>query len=729
MSASTRTKRSQGTTRSARKARVQHAPFLLELGVEELPATFVKPALTQLVDLAKSFFEEHRLSYASVRSLGTLRRLALIVDQLATRQTPISSRMVGPPKSAAYDASGQPTQAAKGFAHAHGVPVEALQVEETAKGWYLCVVKHDPGQPTWTLLREHLPTLIQRLSFPKSMRWNASHLRFARPLRWIVALHGTRPIRFSLGEIVSGTRTYGHRFWKSSTRDGRNFIEVKSPHAYPSLMKRAGVIVDPEEREAILRAQLGQLARRGQGHVLAKHAEELLEQAVYSVEWPQALMGRFDRAYLELPQEVLITSMKEHQGYFSLVGPHERLLPRFIAVTNVKSTKLDLIRKGHERVLTARLNDAKFFFQEDRKYRLEERVERLRGIVFHQKLGSLYDKTVRVKDLVATIVEMVGRLDLKERCERAAYLAKADLTTGMVGEFPSLQGIMGREYARAEGEPEDVCLALADHYEPRGPEDPVPEHLVGVLLGVVDRLDTLVAFFSVGLIPSGSEDPFGLRRTAYGLVRLLCERGLALNLVPLLEKAQYLLAAQGYGEGNRLDVCKNLQAFVLDRLRFYAHAVHGIRDDLIEAVLALDHSGSFNLADLFARMRALQEIAGEPAFDQLLVGFKRANRIVQKERWTGEVIDPSLFEHETEHVLYRALDSATRQVAAAVEEREYKKALLALLSLKEPIDHFFEGVLVNAENPVIRANRLSLLRAVDQLFANLADFSRVQSTT
>ncbi|RMH31044.1 MAG: glycine--tRNA ligase subunit beta [Nitrospirae bacterium] len=728
MASSTRTKRSQATKRPAPPSRIRHAPFLLELGVEELPATFVKPALTHLVDLAKSFFTEHRLSYASIRSLGTLRRLALIVEQLATHQTPLSSRVLGPPKSAAYDASGQPTQAARGFAQAHGVPVEALQVEETAKGWYLCVVKDDPGQPTLTILREQLPALIQRLSFPKSMRWDASRLRFARPLRWIVALHGTRPIRFTVGEVVSGALTVGHRFWRRSTRVGRQFIEINDPYAYPALMKRAGVIVDPVERESIIRAQLTQLAHRVRGHVLAKHADDLLEQAVSSVEWPQALMGRFDEVYLELPQEVLITSMKEHQGYFSLVGSDERLLPRFIAVTNVKSTKLDLIRKGHERVLAARLNDAKFFFHEDRKCRLEERVERLRGIVFHQKLGSLYEKTIRVKSLVGALTELVGRLDLKERCERAAYLAKADLTTGMVGEFPSLQGIMGREYAREEGEPEDICRALAEHYEPRGPHDPVPENPVGVLLGVADRVDTLTAFFSVGLIPSGSEDPFGLRRTAYGLVRLLCERGLAFDLARLLEQAHHILEAQGYGAENRLEVCKQVRAFVMDRLRFYAQAVRRIREDLIEAVLALGDADSFSLGDLLARMCALQEIAGEPAFDQLLVGFKRAHRIVQKERWTGADVDPSLFEHETERVLYRALDSATRQIDAALEGREYKKALLALLSLKEPIDGFFAGVLVNADDPVIRANRLSLLSAVDRLFGKIADFSRVQST-
>lgn len=695
--------------------------------MEEFPAEFVKPALAELTDLSKQFFSDHRLAYASIQSMGTLRRLVLLVEQLAAYQTPRSSRVLGPPKSAAFDAEGRPTSAAKGFARAQGVSVDDLQVEETPKGLYVCAVKHERGQPTQHVLRQHLAGMIQRLGFPKSMRWNASRLRFARPLRWIVALYGSRPIRFELGGVVAGARTRGHRFFRAARPSRPMTVEVKSPTSYRALMKRVGVVVDPREREAMIQQQLADLAKQAQGRVLAAPADQLLEQAVYSVEWPRAILGQFETIFLHLPQDVLITSMREHQGYFSLIGQDQRLLPRFIAVTNVRSPKIDLVRKGHERVLTARLKDAQYFFQEDRKVRLEDRVERLRGIVFHQKLGSLYEKTMRVKALATLIADMLGRLDLKEWCERAAYLAKADLTTGMVGEFPSLQGIMGREYARAEGEPEEICRALADHYEPRTPDGPLPDSPVGMILGLADRLDTVTAFFHVGIIPSGSEDPFGLRRAAYGIVRLVCERNLSLNLIPLIHAARQALEGQGYASrSSTIDIGQAILGFLLDRLRFYARSVRGIREDVVEAVLALDCSVTCDLADLLARMVALHAIADQPEFERLLIGFKRAHRIVQKEHWTEHAIHPELFEHETERLLFHALDEAQRRMATALERREYSDALAILLDLKEPIDRFFDGVMVNAADPAIRANRLSLLAKVDELFRRVADFSLLQ---
>ena len=370
-----------------------------------------------------------------------------------------------------------------------------------------------------------------KLSFPKSMYWNDSKLRFARPLRWIVALYGNRSIKFEIGGIKAGARTWGHRFLGAPRSGQTRGVEIKSASSYVPILKRLGVEVDPQERRTNIQSQVKALSQSVKGQIFKDHADELLEQAVFSVECPKAILGQFNPEFLKLPQEVLMTSMKEHQGYFSLVGRDGALLPKFIAVTNMKLSNMNLIRTGHERVLTARLNDAQYFFHEDRKHKLEDRVKHLGEVIFHQKLGSVYDKTDRVRQLVANVAEANGCRHLTEACERAAVLAKADLLTGMVGEFPSLQGIMGREYAKHEGEPEAVWRAIGEQYLPRSPEDVLPQTQVGVFLALADRVDTLVAFFYVGMVPSGSEDPFGLRRAAYGLTRIISELKLTLNLV------------------------------------------------------------------------------------------------------------------------------------------------------------------------------------------------------
>ena len=709
------------------KPRLSAAPFLLEIGTEELPASFVDPALQALAKLTGSFFDDHRLSHGRLRTFGTPRRLAVLVEELSSNQASMTQEIMGPPKSAAFDSQGNPTKAGQGFANSQGIQVPQLQFRETPKGIYVCAVKHQKGRSTPEVLRHNLAAILNQLSFSKSMYWNDSKLRFARPLRWIVALYGNRSIKFEIGGIIAGSRTWGHRFLCTPRSGQTRGVEIKSAASYVPILKRLGVEVDPQERRVNIRSQVKALSQSVKGQIFEDHANELLEQAVFSVECPKAILGQFNPEFLKLPKEVLMTSMKEHQGYFSLVGRDGALLPKFIAVTNIKLSNMNLIRTGHERVLTARLNDAQYFFHEDRKHKLEDRVNQLGEVIFHQKLGSVYDKTDRVRQLVTNVAEANGCNHLKEVCKDAAILAKADLLTGMVGEFPSLQGIMGREYAKQEGKPEEVWRAIGEQYLPRSPEDVLPQTQVGIFLALADRLDTLVAFFYVGMVPSGSEDPFGLRRAAYGLTRIILELKLRLNLVPLIAKAEQLLSAKGIQDNRGGSTQANLIEFVLERFRFYGRTTHRLQEDVMDAVLAARVSDTCDLYDLLCRMRALQTLTIQPEFNPLIIGFKRAYRIVEKEQWTGEHVQTELLDHDSEWTLFNAVIEEKKVISERLEKKEYGEALTSLLRLKSPIDEFFVGVMVNAADPAVRANRLSLLRTVAQLFLTFADFSRIQS--
>ena len=709
--------------------------FLLEIGTEELPSQFIKPALDSLATLMKHLFHDQRISHGDIQILGTPRRLAVVVNELDPRQSSVNLEVFGPPTSAAYDASGQPTQAAKGFAKAQGLAVEQLQTSETPKGPYVCAVTHQSGKLTKDVLRENIPQLLQQLSFPKSMRWNVTKVRFARPIRWIVALDDNRVITCHFGGVSAGARTWGHRFL--CPPQFRRGIDLKYSTNYVSMLRRAGVVVDQHERRTLIEEQLHSLADSAGARVYGDNLEELLEQAVFSVEGPRAILGHFNAEFLMLPQEILITAMKEHQGFFSLVGKNKKLLPLFIAVTNMKLKNMDLIRSGNERVLAARLNDAQYFFEDDRNIKLVDRVSRLKDVVFHQKLGSLFQKTERVCELIVTIADTTGHTGEREVCQRAAYLSKADLTTGMVGEFPTLQGLMGQEYAKCDGESEDVCLAIGEQYYPRTPEDALPPTLPGTYLSLADRLDTLAAFFRVGMVPSGSEDPFGLRRLAYGVVRIITEGKLRINLTKMIDSADRLMTAQGVEivkgvprhDGKLSNVgSEGAIGFILERLRYYARTVHGLREDIMEAVLACRKSDECDVLDLMLRMLAMQSVVTNPTFDPLVVGFKRAHRLVEKEQWSDDKIQEDLFQHQSEKTLFQTLCKARSVIVNLMERQEYHSAFSILLELKSPIDDFFVGVLVNASEQNVRANRLSLLCAIDRLFLQVADFSRLQST-
>lgn len=692
------------------------AECFLEIGVEELPYQFVAPALRALAESSERLFKEQRLTHGTVKTVGTPRRLVLMVQQLATRQSPAEKEAMGPSKAVAFDPAGQPTKAALGFAASHGVAVTDLEVRAIPKGEYVFAVKREPGRQTSLLLPDLLSELIGGLSFPKSMKWNASGIRFARPVRWLTALYGGKIVPIQWGGVKAGNRTWGHRFLGSGTPGGATVKDWKS---YVTALERNGVIPDQDQRRAMILKQLDSLASSTRGRV---HRDEaLLEQAVFTAEYPHAVLGSFSPQYLSLPKEIPMTAMKEHQGFFPLISTDGVLLPKFLSVTNMKLPNMKLIQKGNERVLAARLADAKFYFDEDRKMTLADRAERLSQMTLHQRLGTLKQKTSRVRQLAAKLAAALNRSELSLAADRAALLSKADLLTGVVGEFPSLQGILGGEYARHDGEPDEVCRAIQEQYLPPAMEGEIPPSMLGKILSLVDRLDTIVAFFHVGLVPSGSEDPFALRRHATAIIRILIEGHMRVNLLELEAQAKRLVQQDGFKATSDVSAL----AFIADRLRFYVKTAHHFRDDVIEAVLKTAHRNAFDPLDLLARMQALQQITTRHEFDPLIVGFKRAHRLIEKEQWERRKIDVSLFKHPAEHELYNALVESRNGSLTQLTKGDYRAMLNTLVGMKASVDAFFDGVMVNVQDQALRANRLSLLYEIDQLFLGFADFSQI----
>ena len=698
--------------------------LLLEIGTEELPYQFVAPALRALQQGAEALLKESRLTYGAVRTMGTPRRLVLLVEGLARQQASAVKEAMGPSKAVAFDQSGQPTRAAIGFAAGQGVPVETLEVRQTPKGDYLFAVKQEKGQAVHAVLTQVLPQLLAKLSFPKAMHWNQTGVRFARPVRWLVALCGGKILPIQFATIKAGNFSQGHRVLGAKVSSSKGFA-VKSIAHYLKETERHSVIVDQDRRRAMILDQLASLAKSARGHL--HQDDELLEQAVYMVECPLTILGSFKPHYLALPKEILMTSMKEHQGYFSLVDSNGALLPNFLAVTNMKLSNMQLIREGNERVLAARLADAKFFFDEDRKTSLADRVAKQLAVTFHQKLGSLHQKTQRVVAMAAHVAGQLGDDQVIQDCRRAAELSKADLLTGIVGEFPTLQGIMGGEYAKHDGESSVVSTAIREQYMPRAMEGELPESLAGKVLSLADRLDSIAGFFMVGLVPSGSEDPFALRRHATAIVRILIESRLRLNLAQAVRAAQEGLTAQNVtaaphtGKGGAPDVI----GFLYERVRFYGRSAHQLRDDVMEAVLKSVDRRNVDMVDLFDKMKALQQISTRAEFDPLIAGFKRAHRLTEKEQWDRKPVASDAFRETAESALHQTVRSSHDDYCSAMGTGQYGQALDVLVRMKGPIDDFFNAVMVNAEDPLIRGNRLSLLKEVDDLFMSFADFSQI----
>ncbi|MFZ5453499.1 MAG: glycine--tRNA ligase subunit beta [Thermodesulfobacteriota bacterium] len=682
--------------------------LLLEIGTEEIPARFIPPALAEMAASFQKLLEQERIASGEVSTWGTPRRLTLVARDLAEAQSEASTEIIGPPKAKAFDAAGKPTQAALGFAKNQGVAVSDLIEVDTPRGVYLAVSKRTAGRPTKERLLELLPAYILGLSFPKSMRWGAESITFARPIHWILARLGGEVMTFVVGDVSSGGFTRGHRFLAPQD------VEVKDAAAYVAALKKAQVIVDPGARREHLEIELAQAAAQVGGEVVPNPG--LLEENSFLVEYPSVVCGNFEEKFLALPDEVLITSMREHQRYFSLRGKDGQLLPHFIAVNNTLTRNPEVVRQGHERVLRARLSDAMFFYQEDSKTPLEQRVAALKGVVFHSLLGTSYEKMERFRELAAYLARNLAP-DLEELVRRAAYLCKADIVTEMVGEFPSLQGVMGRQYARLSGEPPAVAEAVFTHYLPRHAGDLLPPDLTGALVGMADRLDTICGCFGVGLIPTGAADPYGLRRHALAIIHILRDQGLHLNLPEAVWAALDLL--KGKISRTPEETALEVLDFFMTRLQHLLIS-EGYNNETVAAVLA---AGGGDVVDAADKAKALEEVRQSPDFPALAVAFKRVINIARGAE-AGEV-SALLFEDPAEKQLYELTTLMETEVAAAAAKRDYPGVCRALAKLKGPVDLFFDQVLVMAEDENLRRNRLALLVRISNTFLQMADFSRI----
>ena len=683
--------------------------LLLEIGTEEIPAGFVPQALSDLKELAQKEFETNRIDFEGIRTLGTPRRIVLVIESVSERQRDEEIKKIGPSKATAFDSSGQPTKAAIGFAKGQSVPVESLEVIQTEKGEYLCAVKREPGKATLEILPSLLPKIILSIPFQKSMRWAENPIRFARPIHWIVSLFGGEVIPFEIGDVRSGKVTYGHRFMHADP------IVVKDVKTYLKKMSQASVIVDPAERKNRIEERMIQEGARVSGKVLKD--EELLNEVNFLVEYPLPLCGSFDEKFLRLPREVVIHSMKEHQRYFPLMDDYGKLLPHFVFISNISPKDEKVVVKGNERVLKARLSDAAFFFEDDQKIPLEKRVEELKKVVFQAKLGTSYEKVMRFKNLASVIAERINPA-LRSAVERTALLCKADLVTGMVGEFPKLQGSVGREYARLSGEKPEVYEAIYEHYLPGFSGDRLPSNPVGDMVSIADKMDTIVGCFGVGLLPTGTADPFGLRRQALGIIRIILEKGYSLSLAELIEKSGEQLQ-------EKMDrPFPGVKSEVLDFFRIrYQNFLQdkGYPFDVIDAVL----STSFDqLVDIQHRIDALRDAKEWKDFESIVIGFKRAMNIL-KGVSSLKKVDPSLFSELVEKNLFKSLIDAKGKIDRLLDQRDYPASLLEMSRMKKAIDEFFDKVMVMVEDEAIRNNRLALLDGIGQLFLRFADFSKL----
>jgi glycyl-tRNA synthetase beta chain len=648
------------------------------------------------------------LSHGAIKTMATPRRLVLLVSELAEKQEKRVIEKLGPAKRAAFDEKGNPTPAATGFARAQGVEIASLETLVTDKGEYVAVRKKLKVEETKALLPQLLPKFISSIPFRKSMRWADFELRFARPIHWILALYGGEVIPFGIENIKSDNKSYGHRFLNPAA------FEVRSPADYLHRAREHFVIVDPDERRKLI-LEAAEAAACSLGGK-AFYNEELLDTVTYIVEYPAVVMGSFDTSYLSLPKEVLTSSMMVQQKYFPLIDDKGNLLPHFLTVANTIPRDPAVVKRGNEKVIRARLSDAKFFFEEDRKIPLEERLEQLRGTIFHTLLGTSYEKVMRVRGLAVEIASALNP-DLKERVFRVATLAKADLGTQMVGEFPELQGIMGREYALLAGEEPLVARAIYEHYLPVSAAGALPETDEGAVVSIADKMDSIAGFFGVNLIPTGAADPYALRRQALGIINIILARRYGLPLDVLIKKSLLNL-------GERLkrppeEVKSDILAFFKSRFENQLIS-QGHPYDVVDAVLSINAT---DLVRSINKIEALEAVRNDAGFEPLAVAFKRVGNIIKD--FQGGYVDPGLLESGVEQDLYNAYLEVRERVKSFIDNGEYLSSLREIARLRRPVDDFFDSVLVMAENEKIRFNRLSLLEAISSIFRQIADFSRI----
>jgi glycyl-tRNA synthetase beta chain len=703
---------------------------LLEIGSEELPSSFVPMGMKQLQAIAEKSLKEHQLAFKSICVFGTPRRLAILIHDLAGTSPNQERRVSGPPADKAKDANGQWTPAAQGFARKYGLRPTDLIVESGK----LCAVQHIKGVPTRQLLAELYPQWVAGLEFPKAMVWEPTKFRFPRPIRWFAAMYGADLVLFALAGVRSGRFTYGLSLQSSKK------VPITQAGKYMGLLKNQCVLADPSARREAIQKLSDQTVKRIHGHVLMREA--LLDEVSFLVEHPVAILGNYDPAYLQLPREVLVTCIEHHQKFFpveEIPSPTGRgikgeggLLPHFVGIRNGVSVHQELVKEGYERVLAARLSDARFFYTQDRRTPLTAKVDALRGVTFQKNLGTLFDKKERVKGLLDAMGQKLGWGETeRNQAQRAADLCKADLVTEMVGEFPELQGIVARLYALADKEDAVVAKALEEHYWPITLAGALPTSSIAAAVAVADKLDTLAGDFAIGLIPSGSADPYGLRRAAVGVLRILESQKWAIPLEWLIDQALNVLPKEVVTQHDKTR--QDLIQFMRQRLTGQLQERSFLFDE-IDAVLAVQIGV---VHETLERLKALHDIRARPEFGPLSISFKRAMNIVRqanpREALQGITTDQDsgvrvdLLQDPSEQTLFHTFQDLHQHLERHLQGGSYGPALESMVTLRDPLDKFFSGVMVLAEDPSLRANRLALLSGIVRLFLRIADFSKLQN--
>ncbi|QKT03632.1 glycine--tRNA ligase subunit beta [Ectothiorhodospiraceae bacterium 2226] len=684
--------------------------LLIELGTEELPPKALKRLGEAFAQGLRDGLERAQLGFEALTHYETPRRLAVLIAGLETLQPDRPFERRGPALRAAFDAEGKPTRAAQGFAGSCGVAVEALERLENEQGAWLVYRGVEPGKAAGELVPALVGEALAALPIPKRMRWGSSTAEFVRPAHWLVLLFGDEVLDAEVLGLPAGRTTRGHRFHAPEP------IELARPGDYAAVLEERGRVVASfaERRERVRRQVLAAAQSLGGEAVIG---EDLLDEVTGMVEWPVALAGSFDKRFLEVPAEALVSSMRGHQKYFHVVDGAGRLLPHFIAVANIESRQPDAVRHGNERVIRPRLADAAFFWAQDRAQPLEAQLEPLKAVVFHKRLGSLYDKSTRVAALARRVAEQIGAEPAE--AERAGLLSKCDLLTHMVGEFPELQGIMGRYYAMAAGEPEGVAQALDEQYMPRYAGDALPQDPVGQAVSIADKLDSLVGIFGVGEAPTGDKDPYALRRAALGVLRIAIEQRLAALDVPALLDA----AVAAFGDALERAPVEAVYDFMLERLRGY-YAEAGVTADVFDAVHALRPAQP---ADFDARVRAVTAFRALPEAEALAAANKRCANILRQAGERPEQLDAARLVEPAERALADAVERMAAEVEPRLAARDYEAALRALAGLRAPVDTFFDQVMVMAEDADLKRNRLALLARLQGLFLRVADIARLQS--
>lgn len=703
-------------------ANIQNSDLLVEIGTEEIPASYIEPALQQIEDSIKKAFEKNRLEFENITVLGTPRRMALSVTKLSTSQPDRTVEVLGPPKKAAFDDSGNPTKAAEGFAKKYGMSTSDIKLKNIERGEYIYLSALEKGKSTIEILANDLPEIISSLNFPKSMHFSSQEdgkLTFARPVRWIATLLDDVVINFNVGRVASGKTTYGHRFLSSDA------IEIKNASFddYKQALKNAGVIIDQNERKSLIKKQVSDiLESKGCSPYMD---EDLLDTITYLVEMPKPVVGSFNDSYLSLPVEVLETSMKKNQKYFSLHTKDNEthnspLLPNFIAITNGAGDD-DIIRHGNERVLKSRLADAEFFYNEDQKEPFADKLEKLNHVVFQEELGSLYEKSERLKEIAGFLCDQLDLdANLKQDAIRSAELCKIDLITLMVGEFPTLQGIMGGYYAGNSGENEEVAKAIRLHYCPTSSTGELPENIIGCIVSIADKLDTITGYFAIGNIPSGSQDPFALRRQATGIVRIVLENDFRLILDKVIEKSVSLYEKSGKLKELDPNIKDSVVGFLKSRISSIL-SDKGFAYDIVDSIMTVGYADAVSAVN---RANALAKLKKCSDFDKIYPAFNRLLRILP-DNYSNLYVNPELFQDDSEKSLYEAITQVEIEIKESAEKADYNKVLDKLVSLCDSIDVFFDKVMVMVEKEDIKNNRLALLNRIADMLYLVADFSKL----